>query len=371
MLGVRLLKMGTTIKNNNLFLRDKPLFGLDLGHGSAKVMQVDPMTVHQPKGARLIGYGTVTFDPSAIVNGVIEKPVLIAEAVKKLFTSELVGDITTSRVAMALPSYRTYSQPLQLPTAREKELRESVDLEMQQYIPVGLDELYTDYSVTSRTKEFTNIHTVAAPRHIVDSYVDLAHILGLEPILVETTMNAASRLFRHDTHSDLASVIIDFGAESSDISIFDNDVLVTGTVSSGGNTFTEIIKNKLDVSTAEATIIKTKYGLNLSKKQKQIQEALEPKLHEIVREIQRMTRYYEERFGHEKPLSQVISIGGGANMPGLSDYLVSELRMPVRTYDPWNRLNYAGLTAPSHTERATFTTAAGLSLCSPKEVFNA
>lgn len=361
--------MGTIKNNSNLFLRDKPLFGLDLGHGSAKVMQVDPTSIRHPKGAKLIGYGTAPFEPTAIVNGVVEKPAVVAEALYKLFASNLIGDITTSRVAIALPSYRTYSQPLQLPSTKAKELKESVDAEMQQYIPVSLDELYTDYSVTSRTKEFTNIHTVAAPRHIVDSYVDLAYILGLEPILVETTMNAASRLFQHDTHSDLASVIIDFGAESSDISIFDNAVLVTGTVSSGGNTFTEIIKDKLNVSTAEATLIKTKYGLNLSKKQKEIKEALEPKLHEIVREIQRMTRYYEERFGHEKPLSQVITIGGGANMPGLSDYLVSELRMPVRTYDPWNRLNYAGLAAPTDTERATYTTVAGLSLCNPKEVF--
>lgn len=362
--------MGTTNNNTSLFLRDKPVFGIDIGHDSVKVMQVDPATLRSPKGAKLIGYGSTNFDASAIKNGVIEKPEVIAEAVQKLFTSGLIGDITTNRVVVSIPAYRTYSQPLQLPSAKPKELKESIELEMQQSIPVPLEELYTDHTVTSRTNDLTNVYSVAAPKNIVDSYVALMHILGLEPTLVETTMGSATRLFNREAHAELVSVVIDFGSESSDISIFDSTILVTGTVTSGGNTFTKLIQDKLSVTEAEATIIKTKYGLNLSKKQKQIKEALEPKLHDIVREIQRMSRYYEERFGHEKPLSQVITIGGGANMPGLSDYLVSELRIPVRTYDPWNRLNYAGLEAPAVAERSTYTTVTGLSLCNPKEVFS-
>lgn len=360
--------MGTK-NNSNLFLRDKPVFGLDIGHDSVKVMQVDHTTLGNPSGAHLVGYGTTTFDPSAIKNGVIIKPEIIASAIVNLFKKQLIGDITTRRVVMSVPAYRTYSRPLQLPTVKPKELKESVELEMQQYIPVSLEDLYTDFIVTSKTSDELNIHAVAAPKTIVDSYVILAQILGLEPLLIETSMNSATRLFGKDMSSELVSVIIDFGTESSDISIFDNSILVTGIVGSGGNTFTHLIKEKLGVTEAEAGIIKTKYGLNLSKKQKQIQQALEPKLHDIVKEIQRMSRYYEERFGAEKPISQVITIGGGANMPGLSDYLVNELRMPVRTYDPWNRLSYAGLQPPNQTDRSTYTTVAGLSLCNPKEVF--
>ena len=360
--------MGTK-NNTNLFFRDKPVFGLDIGHDSIKVMQVDHTTLSSPNGARLVGYGAITFDSSAIKNGIIEKPEIIATAIMNLFKTQLIGDITTRRVVVSIPSYRTYSRPLQLPMIKPKELKESVELEMQQYIPVPLEELYTDFTVTSKTPEELNIHAVAAPKTIVDSYTLLMSILGLEPMLIETSMNSATRLFSKDSNSDLVSVIIDFGSESSDISIFDNSILVTGIVGSGGKTFTNLIHKKLDVTEAEADMIKTKYGLNLSKKQKQIHEALEPKLHDIVREIQRMSRYYEERFGINKPISQVITIGGGANMPGLSDYLVSELRMPVRTYDPWNRLSYDGLQPPSQAERSTYTTVAGLSLCNPQEVF--
>jgi type IV pilus assembly protein PilM len=355
--------------NNTLFLRDKPLFGIDIGHNSVKVMQVDHTTLKSPKGARLVGYGSTTFDNSAFKKGTIIKPEIIAKAVQELFAKNLVGDITTRRVAISLPTYRTYSRSIELPHVSEKELKESIYLEIEQYIPVPLDDLYVDYVVTNKTKDLLNIYAVAIPRDIIDSYVLLMEILGLEPVFIETTMGSATRLFDSDKNSDLVSVLIDFGSESSDISIFDKSILVTGTVANGGATFTKLIKDSLGVTEAEAALIKSKYGLNLSKKQKEIQQALEPELHDIVKEIKRMSRYYEERFGNERPISQIITIGGGANMPGLSDYLVSELRMPVRTYDPWQRLNPQNIEPPAQSVRSMYSTVTGLCLCDPREVF--
>lgn len=360
--------MGSS-SNTALFYRDKPLFGLDIGHGSIKVMQVDHTTLNSSKGARLVGYGTTTLDPSAFKRGVIDKPEVVAKAVLDMFKNKLIGDITTRRVALSLPTYRIYSRAISLPPVSSKELKDLLLLEMEQYIPVPLDTLYVDWEITSQTKDSMNVYAVAVPRDIIDSYMLLMEILGLEPIFIETTMDSATRLFNIDKHSDLVSVLIDFGSDSSDISIFDKSILVTGTVANGGHNFTNLIKDKLGVTEKEAELIKSKYGLNVSKKQKDIQTALEPALNDIVKEIKRMSRYYQERFEGGSPISQIITIGGGANMPGLSDYLVSTLRMPVRTYDPWQRLNYQGLQPPSQTQRSIFTTVTGLSLSDPRRVF--
>lgn len=362
--------MGSSKKNTTLFLRDRPLFGLDIGRSTIKLMQVDHRTINSTHGTKLIGYGTTSFDPSAMKNGVVEKPELIASAVFDLFKYHLIGDITTRRVALTIPSYRTYSRSLQLPKAPLKELRESVQLEMEQYIPVPIDQMYVDFTITSQTKDTCNIYAVAVPRGIVDSYVQLMRILGLETVLIETTMSSAIRLLSLDkADADMVNFVIDFGSESSDISIFNDSLIITGTVSGGGYTFTQLIKEKLGVTEAEAALIKTKYGLNLSKKQKDIQAALEPVLTDLVKEIQRMTRYYEKTSSQARPLSQIIALGGGANMPGLSDYLVSALRIPVRTYDPWHRLNYKNFQPPNTSDKPMYATVAGLSMCDPKEVF--
>jgi len=354
------------------FFHDKPLFGLDIGHGSIKVMQVElpasSVTVknHHPK---VIGYGFTTFDKAALEDGVVVQPEVIAQAALDLFKNHLIGDITTRRVAIAIPAYRTFTRSLQLPKLKPKELKEAVELEAEQYISMPLEELYLDYEVVRENKDSLELFVVAVPREIVDSYLELTEILGLETVLIEPTLSSSGRLFLVDDQSDVASFIIDFGSLSSDISIFDGKVLVTGTVQGGGVDFTNSIKEKLKVTPEEAGMIKTRYGMGASKKQAEIRQALEPTLQQIVKEIRRMMRYYEERYGADKPINQIITLGGGANMPGLSDYLTDTLRLAVRSSDPWQYFNYKGLQPPSNADKPMYSTVAGLSLAPPKGVF--
>jgi Tfp pilus assembly PilM family ATPase len=166
----------------------------------------------------------------------------------------------------------------------------------------------------------------------------------------------------------VATVIIDFGSLSSDISIVDRHTLVTGTVQGGGANFTNAIKEKLHVTTAEAGLIKTRYGLGVSKKQPEIKAALQPTLDDIIKEIRRMIRYYEERYGTDRPIGQVVTLGGGANLPGLSDYFTQALRMAVRRTDPWQFINFKGLQPPSDADKPMYATVAGLCLAPPREV---
>lgn len=360
----------TELKAN--FFHDRPLFGLDIGHGSLKVMQLetpDNPSADKHRRPKVVGYGFTQFDKAAQDDGVIVNPETIAKAAYELFQHHLIGDITTHRVALAIPTYRTFTRSLKLPPMRFKELQAAVELEAEQYISLPLDQLYLDYEIVRQTAETTELFIVAVPRVIVDSYLDLANMLGLEPVLIEPTMSSSSRLFTIDEHSDIATFIMDFGSLSSDISIFDKKVLVAGTVQGGGQDFTNCIKTKLGVTDAEAGLIKTRYGLSPSKKQAEIKQALEPTLQQISKEIRRMVRYYGERYGEDRPIKQVITMGGGANMPGLSEYLTNDLRLPVRHTDPWQYLDYKGLQPPSAADKPMYATVAGLSMVHPQGVF--
>jgi type IV pilus assembly protein PilM len=355
------------------FFHDKPLFGLDIGHGSLKAMQLAEQPAKMPKNwhPKVIGYGFTTFDKAAQEDGVVVKPEIIAKAAYDLFKDGLIGDVTTRRVAIAIPAYRTFTRALQLPKLPASQLQEAVELEAEQYISLPLEDLYLDYEVVRQTNETTELFVVAVPRDIVDSYIELAQIIGLETVLIEPTLSSSGRLFSITDNSDEASFIIDFGSLSSDISIIDKyHTLVTGTVQGGGTNFTQAIKDKLGVTQAEAGLIKSRYGLGVSKKQAEINQALEPILGAISKEIRRMLRYYEERYGADKPVNQIITMGGGANMPGLSEYLIQDLRMAVRHIDPWQYFNHKGLQPPSTADKPMYATVAGLSLARPKEVLS-
>lgn len=315
------------------------------------------------------GYGVMNFDPASIKDGVVVNPEALAKAIHNLFDKNIVGEITTRRATFAVPAVRTFNRNMTLPKLDTKELAEAVRLEAEQYIPVPIDELYTDFQITGKNDKEVDLLMVAVPKKLIDSYLALSRILGLEVVSMETTIGAAGRLFVQAERSDVPTVLIDFGSISADITIYHKTLVVTGTVPCGGDNFTEMIAQKLNVSKQEAHVIKTKYGLAASKKQAPITVALTPLLDQLVKEIRRMIRYYEERSAQKAKIGQVVTMGGGANMPGLSEFLTSTLRLPVRMCDPWHNLNFAKLQPPNAIEKSMYVTVAGLALMNPREIF--
>lgn len=353
------------MNNEALFFKDKPLFGLDIGYGSLKVIQIDTSS----KKHTVTGYGAITFDPLAVKDGAIVDPEKIAKPAQELFSKHLIGDITTRRVVLSLPASRTFNRNVHFPKLTQKELADAVAVEIEQYVPVASSELYVDHAKIREVGEETEYLIVAVPRRIVDSYMQLAAMLGLEVVGIETSIDASGRLFLQSENGDVPTVLIDFGSASADLTIYDKGLVVTGTVSGGGDDFTKLIATTLNVTHQEAHLIKTKYGLGVSKKQKEITQGLSPVLQQIVKEIRRMVRYYEERSGTQQKIAQVVTMGGGANMPGLSDYLTNALRLPTRTCDPWQNLNFVKIQPPNAAEKSMYVTAAGLALTHPKELF--
>jgi type IV pilus assembly protein PilM len=353
--------------NSKYFFTDKPLFGLDIGTSSIKVMQLE---CHK-NGHRLIGYGASEYDSKAVKDSVVVDFDSVATSINKLFEGNVIGEINTSRVALCIPSAKTYTRTMLLPpTIKNSDVDEAVRLETEQYVPVPIEELYLDYSIIRRTKENLELLAVAAPKKIVDSYMELTRVLGLETVAIDTSITAAARLFeQQDIYKDIPCVLIDFGSMSADITAHDETVLVTGTIPCGGDIFTDLIAKELKVSHDEAHVIKTKYGFNKSKKQDQIVKALKPNMDQLIKEIKRMLRYHDERSSSKQKIGQIVTMGGGANMPGLNDYLTSLVRMPVRMYDPWSKIDLNKLQPPSRLEKSVYITVAGLSLIDSKELF--
>jgi type IV pilus assembly protein PilM len=351
--------------NTSNFYQEKPMFGLDIGYNSVKVMQIER---HGNK-RRVVGYGVIPFEPSAISDkGVIENHEVIAKAVHELFSQKLIGEINTRRVCMAIPAGRTFARNFKLPKLGNKDLADAVKMETEQYVPMPIDELYYDASKTAQNDKEMELLTVATPKRIVNSYIELAQILGFEVSAIEITTAAEGRLFMQSERSDVPSVLIDLGSVASDITIYDQNLVVTGTVPGGGDSFTTAIAKKLNITHEEAHIVKTKYGLGLSKKQKEIMQALDPMLAEMLKEIKRMIRYYEERSGSEQQIAQVITMGGGANMPGLSEHMTNLLRLPVRMCDPWQHLSFEHISPPNNVEKSMYVTVAGLALITNSEI---
>lgn len=355
----------TRTQPSTLLFEDKPLFGLDIGHGKARVLQLS-LDKQIPK---LVGYGETTFDASAIQDGVIQQPERIAKALQELFQHHLVGDITTNRVALSVPIAHAFTRSMEIPKLSDKELAEAVQNEADQYIPAAAEDLYLDYTRVGTEGDTTSVFIVGMPRRIIDSYVVLSRMMGLEAVVMQTSSGAGAHLFSRDPQSDIPSVLVDFGSDSADITVYDKGPVVSGTVACGGEQLTAAIAKGLGVTEKEALLIKTKYGLNLSKKQAQIEAALDPMLGLLVKEIRRTIRYFEEHASGKQTISQIVIAGGGANMPGIAEYLTRTLRIAVRSFDPTFYMDFGRMQPFGITERMSYVTAAGLAIIRPEEIF--
>ena len=359
--------MKTAKGAKDYFFDDKPIFGLDIGHDTLRVMQLEPGG-HR-KELRLKGYGSVSFDPSAIVDGVITKPEVIARAAVTMFRKDLVGDIGTKRVAASLPARRALTRAVRLPKMGAKDIDDAVQTEIEQYIPGHADEYYMDYTPIREDQEGSEMFVVAMPKKIVDSYLVLTRMLGLEAVLLDTTIGASTHLFGYDRQSGIPSVLIDFGSESTDVSIFNRGLLATGTVAFGGDYSTAAIAKVLRVTPREAVMLKSKYGLAPSAVQDQVMAAMESSLEVLLKEIRRTIRYYEQRYAKEPPIGQVVIMGGGANMPGMADYLTARLRLPVRSFDPATHIDFGELRPFYTADRMSYVTVAGLAATDAGAIF--
>lgn len=358
-----------TNSTQSLFYRDKPIFGLDIGFNTIKALQVD--TSNKAKKSSLVGYGVNRFDEKAIKDGVIIDFESIAKSALELFSNNIVGSITTKRVAATIPAAKAYSRVMTLPSSlSRKELAEAVQLEAAQYIPIPLDELYLDYEVVNTHDDQAEVLVVAAPRDIVDSYMKLFAILGLEVCSLETTTSAASRIISiAESSNDIPTILIDLGSLSVDLTVYDQNLVVNGAIPGGGDDFSTRISEKLGITKAEANSIKTKYGLGVSKHQKEIREALKPQLDSLIKEVRRVVRYYEERTSGRASIGQIITMGGGSNMPGLADYLTDNLRIATRLCDFWRTFDNNGLQIPSDAEKSLYVTVAGAAVIRPEEIW--
>lgn len=354
------------MNKQSLFYFDRPLFGLDIGFKSVKVMQLEP----HDKNYLVTGFGVNQFNEQSIRNGEIINFEDVAQSIHDLFSSKLNGKISTRRAAISVPAARTFSRILSLPALAKHDMSEAVKLEAEQYIPVPINDLYIDFSIISKTDKNVQVLVVAVPKRIVDSYFNLAKILGLEAVVMESTISSTNRLFRYTDQHAVPSVLIDFGSVSSDITVYDENLQVTGTVPGGGDNITQSIAEKLGVTKDEAQVIKIRYGLGVSKKQSEIKEAITSVLDKTIKEIKRTIRYYEERSGQKNKIGQIVTFGGGANVPGLSEFLTDSLRLPVRACDPWQHLIFPKNSNLETAEKSMYITAASLGLVSPKEIFD-
>jgi type IV pilus assembly protein PilM len=349
---------------SKLFYEDKSIIGLDISSTGVKIMSVDP------KKWLVHGYGSIDLEPLKVKESMENaSSTYLTDSIKILLTEKVIGDAGSKRVAIAIPTARSYSRTFTLPAAAEKALHDAVMLEADQYIPIPSANLYIDYEIIERSKKEITILMSAVAKVVIDNITKSIIAAGLDPVLIEPSICSVGRVLTATERGDLPTVIVDIGPATTDIAILDRGTIrVTGGLAIGGNTFTLDIAKRLNVELENAHQLKVLNGLNAGPRQQKLSVALEPSLLRILAEVKKVMRYYDERINTTRKLEQLLVVGSGSNLPGIGEYFTNALVMPARVASPWQKLNFDKLQEPKQF-RPRYITVAGLSSVKPEDIW--
>lgn len=347
-----------------LFYHDKPIIGLDISQTGIKVMAIDA------KKWLVLGYGSIDLDPAQMQKSLESNDGYLATNIESLLKEKLVGELGSDHVAITVPTGRTFSRTFTLPVKAENTLKDAVQVEVDQYIPIPFSSLYVDYEIIERDKENLTVVMCAVPKILIDSCIAAVESVGLRPTMIEPGINAIARVLESTEEGHLTTLIVDIGSAGTDIAVLDKGAIrVTGGIGVGGNTLTLDIAKKLSITLENAHQLKVLNGLSTGPRQAKITGALQPSLQRIVNETRKVIRYYDERLKDNRKIEQILVVGGGSNVPGIGDYFTNELVMPARVASPWQKLDFGKLPQPNKQLRPRYISVAGLAIVDQKEIW--
>ena len=314
----------------------------------------------------------------ALPEGIIRNGEIVQEGSLTTHLSQWIRTqpkkVRTSFFAVSLPEEKSFLRIIRLPPVDPDQIGNAIRWEIEAHIPLKADEVIYDYEVINppakKLRVPLNVAVTAFPKATVDAYVRTFLGAGMRIAVLELESQAITRAISPNLQNSTGYVILDIGRTRTSIIICVGSVIVfTTTLELGGDLFEENIAKTLHVSREEALRIKKEIGLQKHAYEGNLFAALAPGLAALSDEIRRTIGYYQEHVaetsGLVSSLTQILLVGGDANLIGIATYLSASLQLPARTIDPFSsvsrRLRY--VTPPIlYSEALGFTTTIGLTL---------
>lgn len=319
----------------------KKIISLDIGSKNIKIV-----TGKYKKGKVHIDNDIVFPTPLHSINdGDIMDKSRLAEAIKNMLS---MNNIKIKDTYCTTNSTEVINREIIVPKADEDELDTVVQFEVQQYLPIILDDYILQYRVLEEIEDESSenslkrlrVFVIAYPKRIGEQYLKLIQDIGLNPLALDVNLNAVSKLFREDSNineelhkSEETIAVIDMGKESININIFSNgEIEFTRNIASGGEILDRSICKKYDITLEEAEKRKKQYcdlmGENKTEVLVELNIIIKNTINEWIDEMSRIFQFYRNRRIGNK-IDKIYLYGGGSRLKGLEEYMSSILNIPV------------------------------------------
>jgi type IV pilus assembly protein PilM len=312
-----------------------PHFSIDFGNNTLKLVYI----TRRGGGWDLRSIASVQTPPGTLNSYKDEHKQQLIDSIKELVVDSRVP---IKEVAVALPESAVFSRVLTVPKVGDNELTDAVYWQLKQFLPYPIEEVQSDFTelMTDPTGQ-KKILAVAAPKKLVQLYVEILEKAGLVPVAIESETLSILRAIKGN-HNIADGIVLDFGAQSTDMAVMlGGELFFSQSISTGSDLLTKALVNEFQLSYAQAEEYKRAYGINPTVADGKIYNILKPVIDMIVTEVLRGLEFYKGEIGKVPP-STVFICGEAALLPALPEYLKSVLGSEVYIADPWKTVSVPG-----------------------------
>lgn len=269
----------------------------------------------------------------AIIDGNIEKKELLVSILQKALNENGINakeGICTNNSSLII------NREILIPDVKEEELDTVVRYEIQQYLPINLDDYVLQ--MTKIGEEFSDegkkleIRAIAYPERMAKGYYDLLMALNLKPFALDVNYNALNKLLNHieviNNHKlniEESLVFIDMGATSLDVNIYNNGVLkFTRIIKTGGKYLDEILYENMNIPIEETEKFKSQ-DIDLKEEELEFQnQIIIDTLDEWVDKIEKIIQFYKSK-NFDDDINKIFIYGRTSRIKNLEQYITSKI----------------------------------------------
>jgi type IV pilus assembly protein PilM len=311
--------------------------GLDIGTSGVRAAELS----YGRGGITLEKFGQVALPEGAVRDGEVLDRETVASAIRTLWKG---SGFSGKQVALGVANQRVVVRQVDLPWMPPLELKQSLPFQVQDYLPMPVDECIIDFHVTEEILDGQNRTLrgllVAASRDMVLGNVRAVEAAGLKAGSVDLTSFAVLRSASQRRSEAATEALIDIGARVSNLVIHSDGVpRFVRVLLSGGQDVTDAIAERLGVPTATAEAAKRGGVTDLPDRERDLALSAVELMQEVfVDEIRSSIDYYGAS-NTQFPVERIVVSGGGSLLPGIIERLQSVTRRPVVAGDPISGLH--------------------------------
>jgi type IV pilus assembly protein PilM len=308
-------------------LKNKKIIGADIGAGTLQLVSANG----RGKITRAVSYEL----PSGLVTQMqISSPEVLIKTIK---SAKRAGKISGSSCILCLGGSDVIIRHILLPVMNDAQIYENVVSEISAYLPVNTENYSIDYSIEhdnpDRPSSQLKVMVVAIPKAPLKMYMECFKKAGLKVTAIDISENSQEKLIRHLMRSsgqpDYNFGVMDLGSETTNITTYlSGHFFVNKVAGIGGSILTADLSEALEVDILAAETLKRQenYFTSYSPAQKVVANYAD----QIIFEANRVLDYFRNRNSREA-IEKVFICGGGSQLPGLTEYLQTNLDVEIES----------------------------------------